>query len=127
MDTTIPAYAPAAIGLFLLLCVVWVLFRILRAFFRRRPARHDPVMEPAGVSALRQEPRLVADPPASAAPALNGDMAALARSIDRLADQIALIEKRLGGAEARIAVHAPEPGRAATLAPDTVIVPERPV
>ncbi|MET0430003.1 MAG: hypothetical protein ABW026_16095 [Microvirga sp.] len=129
MDTTISAYAPAAIGLFLVLCVLWVFFRIMRALFRRKPARFDPVVEPVGVTLARQEPRLGADPPAPAvAYPANGDIAALKRSIDRLADQIGLLEQRLGGVEGRIpAAPSPEPVRVASPVPDTEIVPERPV
>jgi hypothetical protein len=128
MDTTISTYAPAAIGLFLVLCVVWVLFRIVRALFRRKPARFDPVVEPVGVTSARLEPRLAADPPAPAVLSPDpGDIAALKRSIDRLADQIARLEQRLGAGDPRIAASSAEPVRASPPMSETVIVPERPV
>ncbi|WP_204215636.1 hypothetical protein [Microvirga pudoricolor] len=90
-------YAPLAIVAVLALCVLWVVIRILGALFRRRPERQDPPMEAATIAPSRQEPRLVAEAaPVSAARPDAADLRNLQESIDRLAQQVSLLERRLG-------------------------------
>jgi hypothetical protein len=142
MNSTISDYAPTLIILILGLCVLWVLFRIIRAVFRRGPERLEPRMQgvPGETSRHdvsqdlgqepRREPRLTAHagPPATIPDA--ADVLSLKQSIDNLARQIAVLEQRLAGSEALRPTGAgasirPAPAASAPVPSETpVVVPE---
>jgi hypothetical protein len=128
--------APTAALAFVALCVVWLVWRAIRSLFGSR-AREPHELPRAAPDVSRREPVLVAAP-APSSPATVPDAAdvlALKASIDGLARQIALLEKRLSPANTNVpAAFPPRPAREPAIEPDArpaipveepVIIPER--
>ncbi len=127
--------APMAAMAFVALCVVWLVWRAIRSLFGSR-VRDPHELPRAAPDMSRREPVLVAAtaPPSPSAVPDAADVLALKASIDGLARQIALLEKRLSPANTNVpAAFPPRPAREEAGAPDArpaisdepVIVPER--
>ena len=130
MDNWIYDQVPTAIVTVLGLCVLWVLFRIVRALFRQAPARHEPSLHVTPVTVAQQEPRIAPGTVSHSAIPDAADVLALKQSIDNLARQIAVLERRLAGSDIPRTIALRSQGGVEAVPPDTptappVIVPER--
>jgi hypothetical protein len=127
--------APWAAALFVALCVLWLVWRAIRNLFSVRAAEPQDMGPPVIPDTSRREPMLSrSSPPSPSSIPDAADVLALKASIDALARQIGLLEKRLGPANtnvpspvmprlARETAVAPEPRKGDIEAP--VIVPDR--
>jgi hypothetical protein len=132
MTELMTEFAPMAAMAFVALCIVWLVWRGIRNLFRSAsPERHE--MPRVVTEASRREPHLGASTPPSSAPSTVPDAAdvlSLKASIDALARQIGLLEKRLSPANTntppvlvpRAASTEPEARKASAEPP--VILPE---
>jgi hypothetical protein len=126
MDTSPYDLVPTALAVIFAACVLWVLWRLIRALFRPSPVRIDPPM-PLQPEQTRSDPPLVRSTVTAPAIPDAADVLALKASIDNLARQIAVLERRLavssGAAESTAGMRPDEPAQAPAEPP--IIVPER--
>ena len=98
MTDLMTGLAPLAATIFVTVCVLWLVWRALRSLFRPHPSKTRDIGLPPEPDARRREPTLGAAPAPTLSPSVPdaADVLALKASIDALARQIGLLEKRLG-------------------------------
>ena len=123
--------APTLIVLFLVACVLWLIWSALRRLFRspRRPQDASAAPDPEPTVGRREPTVQPVSAPAQAIPDA-ADVLALKAAIDNLARQVAALEKRLASGQTSLqAVQVPPAERTSERVSEVskvpLVVPER--